>query len=89
MTWEMFTSHQIEKTETSRSVLLPWAELDVKSQQEATQVSRMDEAAGPYCQSQHVKPCPPVASWAGRSRRLEEKSMLHPSLFLPLRAQEK
>lgn len=27
VTWEMFTSHRIQKIETGRSVLLPWAEL--------------------------------------------------------------
>lgn len=68
----MFTSQQIEKIETGRSVLLPWAELDVKSQHEGNHVSRTDEAAGPYCQSQHVKHCLLMVSWAGCSWRLEE-----------------
>lgn len=44
VSWETFTSQQIETIETSRSVLLPWAQLDVKPQHEGTQVSQMDEA---------------------------------------------
>lgn len=87
VSWEMFTTRQIPKVETGRSVFLPWVELDVKSQCGGTQVSWTDEEAGPCCQSQHVKPCLPMVSWAGCSQRLE-KSVLHPSLFLPLRAQE-
>lgn len=70
-------------------MLLPWAELHVKSQHEGAQVSQMDEAAGPYCQLQYIKLFPLMASWAGCSQHLEEKNMLHPSLFLPLMAQEK
>lgn len=67
MSWEMFRTRQIEKVETGRSVLLPWAELDVKSQRGGTQVSWTDGAAGSYCHSQHVKPCLPMVSWAGCS----------------------
>lgn len=90
VTWEMFTSHQTEKIETSRSVLVPWAELQrpLWMWNGSMGELRMDEAAGPCCQFQHVKPCPLLASCAGCSQSLEEKSMLHPSLFLPLRAQE-
>lgn len=83
---EVFTSQQTEKdwNQQVSGATMGWAEetcLDVKYQHKGTQVPWMDEAAGPYCGSQHVWTLPIV----GELRWLlpvSKEQHLHCSLLL-------